>query len=102
MKSTTDKKEPKVKAIESIWAMSVGLFAICIPLVAITESGILLPLLVLLSASSGTAFVWWSPNRQRPDKMELEALEARIIDLETIVTHLPSVDEAKLLADPNP
>ncbi len=84
---------PKVQATAVIWGRAIAMLAICIPLVAITNSGIVLPLLVILSAGGGTAAVWFAPNRRSQAEFRLsqtvKALEERIINLETIYTSLP-------------
>ena len=51
MGQKSTKQISKVKATSSIWGFATGMLAICIPLVAITDSGILLPFLVALSAA---------------------------------------------------
>ena len=65
------------------------MLGICVPLVAITESGVILPLLVILGAGGGTAAVWFSPDKSHPEESDVKALEERIINLETIYTSLP-------------
>ena len=69
------KKNPKVQATSVIWGCAVGMLGVCIPLVAITESGIILPLLVILGAGGGTAGVWFSPDKSQPEDSHLKALE---------------------------
>lgn len=90
-------KHPKVQATESIWALAIGMFGICIPLVAITESGMILPILVALSAGGGTAAVWLAPDKRKQEEADLaqtvQALEDRIINLETIYVSLPNVEQ---------
>lgn len=89
-------KNSKVKATSSIWGYATGMLAICIPLVAITESGILLPFLVALSAAGGTAAIWFSPDKPKQEEIELaqtlKVLEERVINLETIYVSLPDVE----------
>ena len=86
-------KTSKVKATSFIWTCATAMLGICIPLVAVTESGILLPLLVALSAAGGTAAVWFSPDKPKREEIELtrtvKILEERIINLETIYVNLP-------------
>lgn len=86
------KKNPKVRATASIWGIAAGMLAICIPLVPVTGSGIVLPLIVILGASGGTAAVWLSAEPLRREEFRLtqkvEALEERIMTLETICTDL--------------
>ena len=85
--------DPRVKATSTIWSLAIGMFGICIPLVAITESGILLPLIVILGAGGGTAAVWLSPYKRQQQQTHLEqtvkALEERVMNLEVIYTSLP-------------
>ena len=90
-------KNSKVKATSAIWGYATGMLAICIPLVAITESGILLPFLVALSAAGGTAAIWFAPDKLQPEEIELaqtvKVLEERVINLETIYVSLPEVEK---------
>lgn len=98
-----NEKNPKVRATETIWSLAVGMFAICIPLVAITESGVILPLLVSLGAGGGTAAVWLAPDKRQQEEASLvqtvEALEERVINLETIYVSLPEVAPPPLLTE---
>jgi hypothetical protein len=90
-------RNPKVRATATIWGCTVGLFGICIPLVAITKSGVLLPLLVMLGAGGGTVAVWLAPDKSQQADIQLvetvKALEERVMNLETIYTSLPEVDK---------
>ena len=96
-------KTSKVKATSSIWGYATGMLAICIPLVSITESGILLPFLVALSAAGGTAAVWFSPEKPKQEEIELvqtvKALEERVINLETIYVSLPEIEKTLPLSE---
>lgn len=85
MKNTTEKNGVKVGATAIIWAFATGMMAICIPLVAISRSGIILPLAVIFGASVSTVTIWRS-DRQIVVKSsdELQQIEQRIRDLETI------------------
>ncbi|MGD1861528.1 MAG: hypothetical protein ACFB0E_16365 [Leptolyngbyaceae cyanobacterium] len=88
------KYNPKNRATAVIWGAAVGLFALCIPLTAVAQSGPLLPLLVVLGASVGTVAVWFAPEQYRKeDKLALTALEDRVMNLETIYTSLPDFDK---------
>ena len=77
-----------------IWGCAVGMFALCIPLSEVTESGLILPILVVLGAVSGTAIVWLIPRDRKSDRPTMTALEERIINLEAICTSIPEVDTA--------
>lgn len=104
MNDRSSKSSPKVQATSAIWGCAIGLLGVCIPLVAITESGIILPLLVAFSAAGGTAAVWLSPDKRQREKeahlaQRMKALEERVIDLETIYISLP--DAEKLLSLPD-
>lgn len=91
-------KTSKVKATSSIWGYATGMLAICIPIVAITESGILLPFLVALGAAGGTAAIWFAPDKPEPEEIELaqtvKMLEERVINLETIYVSLPEAERS--------
>ena len=85
---------PKNLATAVIWGSAVGLFALCIPLTAIAKSGSLLPILVVLGATSSTAAIWLAPKqRPREDALTIKALEDRIMTLETIYTSLPDSEK---------
>ncbi len=94
---------PKVRATQSIWALAIGMFGICVPLVAITESGLTLPIIVALSAGGGTAAVWLARDKRLQDETDLtqslKALEERVINLETIYVSLPEVPKAFELSE---
>ncbi|MDJ0772287.1 MAG: hypothetical protein QNJ49_02505 [Mastigocoleus sp. MO_167.B18] len=93
MTQKSTKKNLKVRATSTIWGYAVGMLGVCIPLVAITESGIILPLLVILGTGAGTVAVWFAPDRKQVEEGDLtqavKALEERVINLETIYTSLP-------------
>ena len=99
----SDEKNPKVRATEAIWGIAVGMFGICIPLVAITDSGVILPLLVALSAGGGTAAVWIAPDKRQQEETDLaqtvKALEERVMNLETIYVSLPDTAKPLLLKE---
>ncbi|MEL6160026.1 MAG: hypothetical protein AAFQ40_05880 [Cyanobacteria bacterium J06623_5] len=88
----SSKRNPKVRTTATIWGVATGMLAICIPLVPVAGGGIILPLLVILGAGGGTAAVWLSPEQTGKEERRLaervEALEERIITLETICTGL--------------
>gem|GEM_PF-689174 len=78
--------DSKTATTAIIWAFATGMLAICIPLVALTGSGVILPLAVLLGASGGTAVVWRSDRNRNTFKLtnDISQLQQRIVDLETI------------------
>ena len=86
----------KIATTAIIWGFATGMLAICIPLVAMTKSGVILPLAVILGASGGTAVVWVSSDLQTRKISNLtnnvQLLEQRMVDLETIC----SSDEFKI------
>ena len=50
----------KIGSTAIIWGFSTGMLAICIPLVSMTESGVILPLAVVIGATISTVVVWLS------------------------------------------
>ncbi len=48
----------KIGATAIIWGFATGMLAICTPLVNITDSGIILPLAVIVSAAGSTLSIW--------------------------------------------
>lgn len=95
-------RNPKVRVTAAIWSFATGMLAICIPLVGITDSGILLPLLVLLSSGGSTAAIWLASEKRRPEDIHLaqsvKALEERVMTLEAICTGLSPVDDPLILS----
>ena len=88
---TTAEQNAKIKATSSIWALATGMLGICIPLVAITESGIILPLAVILGASISTLGIWNKFGKGKDRALQAatqqtQALEERVRTLEAIVT----------------
>jgi ABC-type enterobactin transport system permease subunit len=53
----------KIGSTAIIWGFSTGMLAICIPLVSMTESGVILPLAVIVGATISTVFVWLSSSK---------------------------------------
>lgn len=88
MTSKSIEKNPKVRTTSIIWAMATGMLGICVPLVAITNSGLTLPLAVILGASGSTAIVWLVPDPRDRQATRLhqsiKGLEERVANLETI------------------
>lgn len=95
MSHKSTEKDPKVRATSAIWGCAIGMLGICIPLVAITQSGVLSPLLVILGAGGGTVAIWLAPDPRQHAEGHLvqtvKALEERVRNLETIYTSLPEV-----------
>ncbi len=103
MSHKSREQNPQVRATSAIWGCAIGMLGVCIPLVAITESGIILPLLVILGAGSGTAAVWLAPDKSQLKEADLtqtmKTLEERVINLETIYTSLPDSTKAFPLSE---
>lgn len=101
MDRKSTERNPKVRATVAIWSFATGMLAICIPLVAITSSGVILPLLVMLGAAGGTASVWRAsaPHRQAElrSAQAVKALEERVIALETICISLSPAEDLRVL-----
>lgn len=81
--------DPQVRATAAIWGIAVGMLAVCIPLVAVTNSGIILPILTILAAGVSTTAIWLSPKRihgnSHPQLTQTIArLEERVNNLEII------------------
>jgi hypothetical protein len=89
-KDLEQSEDVRVAATSRIWGLTVGILAICIPLSAVTRSGPVLPLAAIGGAAVGTVAVWRSDDKKskggylQPQQVEL--LEQRIADLETIVS----------------
>lgn len=95
MSRKSAESNPKVRATTAIWGCAVGMLGVCIPLVAITNSGVILPLLVILGATGGTVAVWFAPDERQKGEISLaqtvQVLKERVIDLETICTSTSDV-----------
>jgi len=90
MARKAEKTDPKVVSSAIIWGFATGMLAICIPLVAVTRSGVILPLAVILGASGSTAVVWRSSKKHpqsgnMPELMNsVKQLNERVGNLEVI------------------
>lgn len=88
--TNSDREDIRVSATSKIWGFATGMLAICIPLSAATNSGPILPLAVISGAAIGTGAVWQpSDKKSRNNALQstqVEALEERIANLETIVS----------------
>jgi hypothetical protein len=81
------RRTPNIVATGLIWGFSTAMLGICIPLVAITGSGIVLPLSVLLGATIATVVVWRSSARSASSPRltgSVYELEQRVANLEAI------------------
>ena len=67
MVEDTPKNGSKVAATAIIWSLATGIMAICIPLVKISQSGIVLPSIVMIGVSISTVAVWSSSNKASKD-----------------------------------
>ncbi len=82
---TKSQRHPKVYATRVIWGWATAMLAICIPLVDETDSGLWLPLAVIVAAGGATTAVWMSPHlRQRHAPQHVRSLEQRVEVLEAI------------------
>ncbi len=74
----------KVGATAIIWSLATGIMAICIPLVKISETGIILPLAVIIGVSLSTIALWFSGNQKSIESAnKIQDLERRIKELES-------------------
>lgn len=71
-KAEKKRKDPRAEIIPAIWGITVGILGICIPLVALTDSGPFLPSLALLGATISSSIVWLTKSPQQSDSAELE------------------------------
>ena len=89
-KSSKNAQDIRLKATAQIWSLASALFAICIHLSAATRSGPILPLAVVVGTTLGTASIWKGSSEEATSLSltaeKIKQLEARIADLETIVT----------------
>lgn len=83
--SIEKQKDFRVIATICIWVSSIFLLLACVPILALTENGILLPLTLLIAVATGTVAIWCfgKPKSSENDK-NLQALQSRIENLEAI------------------
>jgi hypothetical protein len=84
-------EDMRVSATTKIWGLTVAILAICVPLSAVTRSGAIIPLAAISGAAIGTVAVWRSSDEKKYQNQvlspqQVELLEQRIADLETIVS----------------
>lgn len=103
MARPSTENNPKVRATATIWGCAIGMLGVCVPLTAITNSGVTLPLIVVLGASGGTVAVWFAPDRRQQEETQLvqtvKKLEERVMNLETIYISLPESIKRPNLTD---
>lgn len=82
--------DPRVQVTQMIWGCAAGMFALCIPLSAVTRGTAILPAAVAVGAGAGTVAIWQSDSRSK-QKLEsdqtVRSLEERIVNLEAIASH---------------
>ncbi|MBE9116035.1 hypothetical protein IQ249_09025 [Lusitaniella coriacea LEGE 07157] len=61
----------KVVATAFVWGFATGMLGICIPLVSVTQSGVVLPAIAILGASVSTIAIWLSSQQSIPENSEL-------------------------------
>lgn len=83
------KRDIRLQTTMWIWGLSIPLLCACVPIVAITETGITLPALVLMAVAVGTSSVWYLTSYQFSSKelTELKQVTGRIEVLEAIASH---------------
>jgi hypothetical protein len=82
-----DKKtrDPRLKATIFVWILSIPLILACVPIVALTENGLLLPMAVLITVGISTVSIWLFGRQKNIDcDQEMQQLETRVANLETI------------------
>ena len=69
MNKNTANNGSKVGATAIIWSLATGIMAICIPLVRMSQSGVILPLAVIIGVSISTVAIWLSGNKVSDDRV---------------------------------
>ena len=67
MTKNTASNGAKVGATAIIWSLATGIMAICIPLVRMSQSGVILPLAVVIGVSVSTIAIWLSDRKVADD-----------------------------------
>ena len=52
----------KIATTAIIWGFATGMLAICIPIISLTNSGIILPLAVIIATAISTLAIWVNLN----------------------------------------
>lgn len=87
------KKLRKIKLATTlgVWVIATGMLAFCIPFVTVTESGVILPLAVILGAAVATVAIWRRYDRHTINSVALannvKDLEQRVANLEVICSN---------------
>ncbi|BAU66952.1 hypothetical protein STA3757_43580 [Stanieria sp. NIES-3757] len=77
----------KIGTTAIIWCVATGMMAICIPLVVRTQSGIVLPLTVILGTIVSTALIWLSDTATNIQLANnFQQIERKIQELEQKIT----------------
>jgi hypothetical protein len=88
-KKSEQEKDVRLAATKQIWGWTTAILTISTPL-AISLRNPIIPLAALAGASIGTVAVWGSDNKKSKGSylapQQVELLEQRIRDLETIVS----------------
>ncbi|NDJ17954.1 hypothetical protein [Myxacorys almedinensis] len=85
-KNTSD---PRLKVTCTMWGFATGMFALCIPLAALTRGAAIIPAAVALGAGAGTVAVWRSERHSQHGlaaEQNVRSLEERIANLEAIAS----------------
>lgn len=87
--STNIKPDIRLQTTIWIWGLSIPILCACVPIVAITDTGITLPVLVLLAVALGTSSVWYLASHQPNSQglIQLKQITDRIEILEAIASH---------------
>ncbi len=89
-KNSSSPSDPRVQLIRMIWGCAVGMFALCIPLSALTRGVAIIPVAIAVGAGAGTVVVWRSDSRSKQrleSDQTVRSLEERIANLEAIASH---------------
>ncbi|HEY9664535.1 MAG TPA: hypothetical protein V6C65_39340 [Allocoleopsis sp.] len=84
-----DPSDHCTKATYAIWSFATGMFALCIPLAALTRGAAIVPAAVAVGAGVGTVAVWRSDRRSQTSlkaEQKVQLLEERIANLEAIAS----------------
>jgi FtsZ-interacting cell division protein ZipA len=76
-------EDPRVSMTTRIWGMSIPLFALSIPMVAIVggDDGLAVPVMVMLGAAVSTASIWFGGRRKGGQRESYSSLpSAELID----------------------
>jgi hypothetical protein len=74
------RRDPRIRALNSVWASAIAMLALCIP-ICIETGSLILPILVIVGTAVVSLYVWQGGGAERKED-EADALRTKIQELE--------------------